>query len=323
MFLASICNLIFFFLQLQPGVRLQWKRCADVPVGMSSACVIVVGEKMYLGGGYTTEKNAAHKVFQYDRRGNMWNILPNCPVMWFGMAYFMGRIITVGGMDLQHSLTSKVHCLRESQQWEEFLPPMPTARSAPSIATTSVAIIAAGGNTSATAAACSSVVEVYSSNTSQWHTADPLPMPCMWMSSVTINDVCYLMGGADQKKGAVKNCWYSHLHSLVHKAIISCSDSGSVWNRLPTTPLCQSSAADLSGSLVAVGGKKDNNTKSFTVYGYLNNSWVRLKNGDLFSPRASCTTAQLSPAEVIVIGGWAENGQLSTKVFIATLHSKK
>ena len=70
---------------------------------MSRAQAIVVGEKVYMGGGYTTDRGDDHKVFQYNRRGDTWSTLPRCPVRWFGMAHFMGRIITVGGVNLQNS----------------------------------------------------------------------------------------------------------------------------------------------------------------------------------------------------------------------------
>ena len=60
--------------------------------------------------------------------------------------------------------------------------------------------------------------------------------------------------------------------------------------------------------------------ESSAVYGFVNNSWVRLSNGDLLSPRSHCATAQLSPLEVIVIGGWDEQNQQSKTVLIGTLH---
>ena len=291
---------------------------------MSRVQAIVVGEKVYLGGGSITDIGNANKVFQYNRREDTWSTLPHCPVRLFGMAHFMGRIITVGGVNLQNCAFSKMYALREdSQRWEEFHTPMPTARYCLSVATTSQAIIAAGGFACIAPAAYSSAVEVYSSDTSQWHTADPLPKPCTWMSSVTINDICYLLGGGDQSKVAVNDSWCASLHSLVHKAV-SHSTSGSVWNHLPPTPLKVSTAACLSGSLVAVGGRNGDNTRSSAAYGFINNSqsWVRLRNGDLLSPRSSCTTAQLSPVEVMVIGGWDEQNQKSNTVFIGTLHSQ-
>jgi len=63
------------------------------------------------------------------------------------------------------------------QVWVEFLKPMPTARYWLSAATTQSFIIASGGITGAVgvkAVPCLTV-EVYSTETFQWYTADPLP----------------------------------------------------------------------------------------------------------------------------------------------------
>ena len=263
-----------------------------------------------------------HKVFQYNRRGDTWSTLPRCPVRLFGMAHFMGRIITVGGIDLQDSLSNRVHSIAEgSQQWEEFVSPMPTSRCYLSVATTSVAIIAAGGDTSfAASVAYSSAVEVYSSDTSQWHTADPLPIPCAWkchQSSSMIPATYWVVEIKVRVLSTTVGVPLFSLWSIKESLGLPVGQSGTTSHPLHSTA---STAACLSGSLVAVGGRNDDNTRSAAVYGFVNNSWVRLSNGDLLSPRSACTTAQLSPLEVIVIGGYDEQKQRSKTVFIGTLH---
>jgi len=128
-------------------------------------------------------------------------------------------------------------------------------------------------------------VEVYCSETSQWFTADPLPAPYYLLSSVTIANTGYLLGGgnADDKPGTT--VLYVSLTSLVQKAtsttcqLASCT---SVWKTLPDTPL---KAASLSGNLLAVGG---HNTKTvppaINVFLPLTNSWVRIMTGDIPQP---------------------------------------
>ena len=138
-----------------------------------------------------------HKVFQYDWRRDTWSTLPDCPVNLFGMAQFLGKLITVGGEDRQLSVTGKVYQFN-GQRWEEFIPPMPTARYWLTVVTRinsspkPPAIAACGGND----AHCQTLdtVEVYSHASSQWHTAKPLPIPCYRITSVTIDDTCYLLG---------------------------------------------------------------------------------------------------------------------------------
>ena len=76
---------------------------------------------------------------------------------------------------------------------------MPTARYHLSVATTQSAIVASStGFRDGMAMPCATV-EVYNSETSQWHTADSLPVPCGIMTSVAIADIWYQLGGGDDK----------------------------------------------------------------------------------------------------------------------------
>ena len=94
------------------------------------------------------------------------------------------------------AVSGKVYRFKESQEWKEYIKPMPTARRSPSVVScaTESAIVAAGGTTpdrDGENVLCSTV-EVYSSETTQWYTADPLPAPQALMTTVTIGDSWYL-----------------------------------------------------------------------------------------------------------------------------------
>ena len=153
-----------------------------------------MGESVYVGGR-TTE----HTVLQYSWRRGVWSTLPECPVLWFGLTQFMGRLTTVGGSDKTGSKTGRVYQFAsESQRWQESLPPMPTARSNvtvvshPSSSREMPAIAVCGGFTNVGVV---KTVEVYSHSTSQWHTAEPLPTPLSHLTSSTVGDIAYLLGG--------------------------------------------------------------------------------------------------------------------------------
>ena len=138
-----------------------------------------MGEKVYVGEGWRW-------IFQYITTRNEWSRLPPHTVCYFAMIQFTGNLITVGGRIPGSGPTGKVYRFREeSQEWEEFIKPMPTARAYLSVVTTQSAIIAIGGCTDIEERNFNFVnkivsfgtVEVYSSETSQWYTADPLPAP--------------------------------------------------------------------------------------------------------------------------------------------------
>ena len=284
-----------------------------------------MGEKVYVGGGVPDKLEDRFHVFQYNTTRDEWSRLPSHTVSYFAMAQFTGELITVGGRK-DSGATGKVYRFKEeSEEWVEFLKPMTTARYWLSVATTQSSIITSGGDTglrNGKPVPCATV-EVYCSETSQWYTADPLPAPNYWMSSITIADTCYLLGGTDADNKVPPTVVYASLTSLVQKATSPTRQSASrtsVWKTLPDTPLKVSAAASLSGNLLAVGG---HDTK--TVFPAINiflpptNSWVRITTGDLPQPRCLCTAVQLSSNTMIVIGGYDNQNNKTKTVFIGTV----
>ena len=298
-------------------------------VEMSRPEVVSIGEKVYIGGGLADDKDNTFQVFQYDTSGDEWSRLPPCQVMIFAMAQFAGNLITVGGATAGGGLTGKVYCFRkESQKWKEFLKPMPTGRAHLSVATTQSAIVASGGFTcdrEGKPVVCATV-EVYSSETSQWHTADPLPVPCRIMTSVTIADTWYQLGGYGADNKAITTVLYAPLTTLIQKATSPTHQSAShmsVWKTLPNTPLKLrgSAAASLSGNLLAVGGYNDSTPSSPALYTFLplTNSWVRVTTGGLPEPRYNCTTVQLSSNQLLVVGGFNDQDKSTKTVFLGSI----
>ena len=296
-------------------VKLQWKKCADMPVERTWAQAVVMREKVYVGGGVAVHEENLLQVFQYDPSQDKWSRLPLCQISCFALAQFKGNLITVGGLiPYGGGNTGKVYrFIEESQKWEEFLKPMPTARYYLSVATTQSAIVASGGNT-ADYMYCSTV-EVYSSETSQWHTADPLPVPCGTMTSVTIADTWYQLGGSggDHEGKSLATVFCAPLTALIQKATSPTDQSAgptSVWKTLPDTPFTLSAAASLSGNLLSVGGSYGLDSISPAVYVFLpdTNSWVRVTNGDLPEPHYACAAVQLSSSRVLVVGGEGDQG---------------
>ena len=296
-----------------------------MPVKMSRMQVVVMGEKVYMGGGHTEDDEDAYWVFQYNSSQDEWSHLPSHSAFFFAMAQFSGNLITVGGVK-QDGVTGKVYRFKEhSHKWEEFLKPMQTARFCLSVATTKSAIIASGGDIDVKdgkPVPCATV-EVYSSETSQWHTADPLPLPCGAMTSVTIADTWYLLGGEGTGDKNVNTVQYTPLTTLLQKANLSSRKSTSrisVWKTLPDTPLKSSAAASLSGNLLAIGGYSDKTPASPSVHIFipLTNSWVRATTGNLPEPRHACTAVQQSSNRVLVVGGKDNQDKHTKTVFLGS-----
>ncbi len=315
---------------INPQTRLQWRRCADLPVGMGRPHSVLVRGRVYVGGGLTDKKADHHLVFEYDPERDGWATLPLHPLVWFALGRFHGRVITVGGVLV--NLTGKVlsYC-EETRGWEEYLEPLLTARCLLSIITTESAIIACGG-TDSTYKYCVTV-EVYTDDSRQWHTTDPLPIPCAIQRSITVDDTCYLLGGNDGTNNPTTTVICAPVHSLVEKATsffqrsVSMNEqperspiwkyfsqrsassprlnSSSAWKILRDAPLKRSAGAALGGHLLAIGGYNDQDQASEAMYVYLppSNSWARLTAGGLPAAVRSATAVQLADHSLLVCGG--------------------
>ena len=151
-------------------------------------------------------------------------------------------------------------------------------------------------------------VEMYSHSTAQWHTAEPLPTPLCRLTSATVGDIVYLLGGLDADLSSSKRCYSVSLDSLFNTATspgASQSRHGSLWTAVSDTPLTLSSAVSLGGSLVAISGK-DSSTPSASADVHLlasGGSWERVRGGNMPEPRYWSTTVCLPSGELMVVGG--------------------
>ena len=278
---------------------------------MTRPQVAVVGEKVYVGGGVTESGDDRYLVFQYVPASDEWTTLPPCPAFFFGLGQLSGELLTVGGV-ARGTATKKVyHYKQESQQWEEFLQPMPTARYQLTVISAQSALTACGASTDVRCFPCTTV-EVYSTKTSQWHTTDPLPDPFRVTSSATINNTAYLVGGTTTDYEPTKTVPYAPVASLIQRATSRPQQSASAaqpdstssaWKIFRDTPLVRSAATSLGGMLLAVGGIDDqgDTLPAVHVYSPATSTWIRVQSGDLPEPRYLCTAVKLPGNRLLVV----------------------
>ena len=279
----------------------------------------------------TESNNDAYLVFQYNPARDEWTTLPRCPVWGFGLAHLSGELLTVGGTALGTMSKKVYHYKPESREWEEFLQPMTTARYCPSVISTQSALIACGGATGGSGgnSVPYTAVEVYTTQTSQWHTCttDPLPIPCYMMSSTTITNTGYLLGGLATNNKSTKVALSASIPSLIQKATSHPQQSASAarqdstssaWKTLQDSPLKMSAAASLGGMLLTVGGVKPGQgiLSEVHVYSPATSSWIQVESGDLPEPRYFCTAVELSANRLLVIGG--RNKETTNTVFLGS-----
>ena len=291
----------------------------------------MVGETVCVGGGVADSDDDDYLVFQYNPARDEWTTLPPCPVCFFGLGHLSGELLTVGGMTPDATIIKTVyHYKPESREWEEFLQPMPTARTGVSVISTQSALIACGGAGNIGGDDISTTVEIYTKQTSQWHTSDPLPISYEDMTSATITNTGYLLGGVTTNIKPRKTVLSASIPSLIQKATSRPQQSASAarpdstssaWKTLQDSPLVASAAASLGGMLLAVGGTDDDEEAVATVHIYssITSSWIRVQSGDLPEPTDRCTAIELSGNRLLVIGGFNKNNERLDTVYLGSV----
>ena len=302
---------------------------------MSEHHIVRIGSTVYCGGGYTDKRDTARQVFQYNPDQDTWSQLPICPTVHFGLTQLDGKLVTVGGRRIdQPSPINDVYVFQKSETWENsIIPPLPTARFYPTVVNYKSAVIVSGGlthwRTDSKLKARTSAVEVFQTKTYQWYRAEPLPVAHSNMSCAILKDTCYLIGG-DVLGAASRRAYCTSISNLISRALppdhpeTSSTPQASpspTWQVLPECPLYYSTAAELRGCLLAIGGMDDSDSPSSAVHMYSpsTNSWVRMSSGDLPVTRFNAAATQLEGGEVIFVGGEIKLGSPTKTVFIVSI----
>ena len=251
----------------------------------------------------------------------MWSSLPDSPVIRFGIGSLRGRLVLVGGaLTTTNKVCKAIHVLDESGEWDPTLvPPMPTERCAPGVVSHSSGLVVAGGNHKQVL----KCVEVFNAQEDKWFVVGSLPIPWNWMSSVVIEDNCFLIRGYDSlsASSAVRSVFSASLLRLF-AAKDDQDFPTSSWVVLADVPTYRATVTTISGSLLAVGGQSGPTEgpvrATICAYSSSNSSWLEV--GEMPGARSDCACVTLQASgEVLVIGGWNGSFQRSATVFKCSL----
>ena len=286
---------------------------------MTAVKTVVIRDRVYCGG-VADDDDDDYRVFCYSPSEDTWNTLPACGVRRFGLGQVRGKLVAVGGRKKSdRKVTNEVYEFDEvTHSWKQSIPPMPTARHSPAVLSHHSTLTVAGGYTGHGHTA---EIEVFSEETSQWHTTEPLPFRWWNPSPLLINNRWYLLGGKAEGEDYSNRAVGAHVDLLLQKAL-PCdqasadrdSTNNSAWEVLPNTPHYVPATATFGASLLAVGGTTTNKyprnpQTAVHVYSPCTNAWIHIS--DLPAPRMWTATAMLSPTELLVFGGWNIGNQNS------------
>ena len=262
---------------------------------------VVMEGTVYVGGGLAGSGSANNYiVMTYDISTGKWATLPPYRAKWFAMSAINNQLVLVGGHI--HGGGSKVVGVwdADNKQWTHPYPQMYTARSLCSAVVHNEWLVVAGGR-SATVEKLSSV-EVMNTNSKQWYSGPPTPIPWHSTKTGTVGDVCYFMGGSTAT-GHPTNTVYSVSLSALTTGLNTSTRKGQIWKEISGLQTACSSLLSISGSLLAVGGWDKDGKAVTAIHLYQPDTGEWVKVGDLPTPRYNCTCAMITDREMVMAGG--------------------
>ena len=185
----------------------KWKKTIKMTKALRAAQAVVVGGKVYIGGGWA--EGSQYKILEYTIEGGQWREIET-PVTQFGMAVVNDQVIITEGSQVcvlnstGGSLINQVWVLDSlTNTWTQPFPAMPTARCESSAVGYKSWVLVVGGHRE-------KCVEVLDTKSKQWYTASPLPRNAFRPSLTVIQDTLYVVWGKSAVSVSIPMPYYSH-----------------------------------------------------------------------------------------------------------------
>ena len=283
-----------------PLVYLEWEHYTTLPVGMQHAQGVIVGNKVYVGGGMTTDTKGDTNIYVFDHtieRPTVTSIPTPGPTRWSTLASFHSQLVLAGGTIDSVKATNELWALRDDGcTWEQPFPPMPQACWGATAVSSGDHLLVAGGVGSDHPLTPLDTVQIYNAKSKWWVPSKPIPKCCYFMKSTLLDGDWYLAGGRWQ----YSKIFHASLESLIE---ISDTRKKEIWRSLPE--LLRRRCFSISvchGQLMAVGGVTNAGpTREIQVYSSKKQSWIEVE----YMPRHSDSTCTivLPTEEMLLIGG--------------------
>ena len=168
----------------EAGERGAWKKLAKLPQALSAASAAVVGDKIYVIGGWDrgAQNEVFGTVFEYDPKEDEFDQKRDMPTPrgGLGVATFQGKIYAIGGWDFEEGVLNIVEVYDPATDTWEAKKPMPVSRALFGITTLSGRIFAIGGLGTFNDNQNDEVlkrVDVYNPALDEWVIDEAIPLP--------------------------------------------------------------------------------------------------------------------------------------------------
>lgn len=174
-----------------------WTTKTPMPTARDSFAAVQVNDKIYVIGGWT-ESGFIGTVEEYDPAADTWTTKTPMPTArcFFGAAAVNNKIYIFGGVDEADNVLNIVEEYDPATDTWATKTPMPTARYRFSASALDDKIYTIGGQLSATEGTLQgNMVEEYDPATDSWATKTPITYHRVGMSTVTVNNKIFMIGG--------------------------------------------------------------------------------------------------------------------------------
>ena len=287
---------------------------------------VVLNGKVYLGGGRADDMDLSTVVTCYDIERNQWSALPRYVYEFFAMATINSELMLIGGRSLFTTNTSRgIGVWNESlHKWTPEISVLLTARdAATAIAYDDRWLIVVGGRDDAYQS-LSKVDIVDVMDNYRLYPGAPLPQHAHKMTAAVVGSTLVLLGGFDDVNSLNNRVFSVKLDDLISQAVLSESESASLWQSLPNTPVVSCAALAFNGTLLAIGGSQPGDpgwNSEYTdlhVFNFGTRAWAEA--GKLLTSRLKCACTVLPSGEMFITGGSSfVSGRFKKEVHIAAL----
>ena len=171
-----------------------WSPGTPMPIARAHASVAVVGNRLYVTGGFTGSGFASSRVFIYDAAADAWEQASRMPTRRGGLATIAlnGLVYAIGGgNDRDGQVATNEVYDPVTGEWST-LPSMPTSRDRMGATVHEDEIYTFGGRRDGVAL---DAVEIFDPDANRWRSADPMPVPLSGSAAVSLGSRIYLFGG--------------------------------------------------------------------------------------------------------------------------------
>ena len=236
------------------GLKLTWKKCADLPVKCRASSVAELDGKVYVAIGRYVDS------LVYISYNDEWSVVSKLPHACFSLVVVPHKkqLLAIGGLTSDDKVTNKVFAWdQDNKRWTTPYPNMPTARCHSSCISHGSSVIVAGGVICWNPWQLTGAVEVlYITeqegwfSKSQWCVVQQLPHIVCEAVPLIIDDTLYIVSGYDNDGQSTCNIVTASLPELLQS---SDKKTGNVWHKLPDMPYT-SWAITHQGRLIILNG---------------------------------------------------------------------